>query len=133
MSLFGRAGVVYEAPDPDKPFNVARASTEKALRQQDGDQFREKSPVTGLQDTTVPVVRGTPTPLTDGITFTAGQAINIAHGMSRKPKGWLVIDCTGTAHALINDAANLPTDMVTTHMRLKHTGGATTVVKLVFV
>lgn len=69
---------------------------------------------------------------TDGISFTAGQAREIKHGLGRRPLGFMIINATGEAPQLYRDDANLTTGLETSHLRLVRAAGAagTSTVKL---
>jgi hypothetical protein len=124
MTLLGRTGVAYPAialPSVD----VVALRDQKVAQKSDGSLLRDAILLSGVPDPT----RGIGA-LTDGITFTSGQSITLQHHLGRKAIGFLVTDAQLSAASLVNITSTLSTDVQKTSIRLQHTGGSTTRVKL---
>lgn len=67
--------------------------------------------------------------ISNGITFTAGQTLDIPHNLGRRAQGFIVVDATGSAPQLYRVPAQ-PVDREDTFMRLTHAGASSTTVKL---
>jgi hypothetical protein len=130
VSSLGRVGVSPPAPGTQQaretPLDTRGLRVLKLQQKNDADPLRDKRYISGVVDPT----RAAGSPLTDGIAFTAGQAIELAHGLGRAAQGFIVTDCQVGAHGLVNDKPNLTKGLEKTHIRLKNTALVTTVVKV---
>lgn len=131
MSVLGRVGITLEPPPQRASDQGTGAQKTKVQQKLDKDPIGDRAAVTGVADASLPRQPSGQPGQTIGITFAAGQAIEIAHGLGRAATGFLVKDAQLSAPALFNDLANLSPGLSKTHIRLKHSGAATTKVSLV--
>lgn len=123
MTTRGRIGVMRVFPAAQNTPGIEQQATDRGAAKVDTMPLRDHALVTGIYD---PVTKNT----SDGVTFTAGQTLEVAHTLGRRVTGFIVANAELSAPELTRDDANLTVGLETTHTRLTHNGGSDTRVKL---